>query len=57
MTEDKQITIFDGTTGSHHQDYKLSVDELRKELSRFNLTANPIYDLHFLGKVWFKNCT
>jgi len=50
MAVDKQITIFDSENESHHQNYKLSVEELQSELSKFNLTSNQAKIYIFLGK-------
>lgn len=49
MTEEKQITIFE-TSESQHQDYKVSLDELQTELSKFSLTPNQSKVYIFLGK-------
>ncbi len=50
MAEESQITIFDASPESQHHDYKLSVDELQKSLSKFNLTSNQSKVYIFLGK-------
>lgn len=50
MLEESQITIFDATPESQNHDYKLSVDELQKSLSKFNLTSNQSKVYIFLGK-------
>ena len=50
MVEESQITIFDAVPESQHHDYKLSVDELQKSLSKFNLTSNQSKVYIFLGK-------
>ena len=50
MVEEQQITIFDSGVESQHQDYKMSVDELQSELSKFNLTSNQAKIYIFLGK-------
>lgn len=50
MVEESQITIFDASPESQHHDYKLSVDELQKSLSKFNLTSNQSKVYIFLGK-------
>ena len=46
---EKQITIFDSTE-SLHQDYKIKVDELQENLTKFNLTPNQSKVYIFLGK-------
>ena len=50
MVEESQITIFDASSESQHHDYKISVDELQKSLSKFNLTSNQSKVYIFLGK-------
>jgi len=50
MTEDLQITIFDAETDSHHHNYRISIEELQKELAKFNLTVNQSKVYIFLGK-------
>ena len=50
MAEESQITIFDADPESQHHDYKISVDELQKSLSKFNLTSNQSKVYIFLGK-------
>ena len=50
MVEESQITIFDAAPESQHHEHKLSVDELQKSLSKFNLTSNQSKVYIFLGK-------
>lgn len=50
MTEDLQITIFDAETDSYHHNYRISIEELQKELAKFNLTVNQSKVYIFLGK-------
>ncbi len=50
MAVEKQITIFDNENESQHQNYKMSVEELQGELSKFNLTSNQAKVYIFLGK-------
>jgi len=50
MKEGEQQTIFDSSIGSSLHDYKISADELKEELSKFNLTENQSKVYIFLGK-------
>ena len=50
IKHEDQITIFDSENESHHHNYKLSVEELQSELSKFNLTSNQAKIYIFLGK-------
>lgn len=50
MREGEQQTIFDSHIGSSLHNYKISADELKKELSKFNLTENQSKVYIFLGK-------
>lgn len=50
MKEGIQQTIFDSSTGSSLHDYKISADELKEELSKFDLTENQSKVYIFLGK-------
>lgn len=50
MKETTQQTIFDPQAGSSFEDYKLSADELKNELLKFDLTANQAKVFIFLGK-------
>ena len=50
MKEGPQQTIFDSMEESSLHDYKLSADELKQELLKFDLTANQSKVYIFLGK-------
>ena len=50
MKEGTQQTIFDSMEESSLHDYKLSADELKQELLKFDLTANQSKVYIFLGK-------
>ena len=50
MREGEQQTIFDSSSGSSLHDYKISADELKEELSKFDLTDNQSKVYIFLGK-------
>jgi HTH-type transcriptional regulator, sugar sensing transcriptional regulator len=50
MKEGIQQTIFDSSSGTSLHDYKISADELREELSKFDLTENQSKVYIFLGK-------
>ncbi len=50
MREGEQQTIFDSHKGSSLHNYKISADELKEELSKFNLTENQSKVYIFLGK-------
>jgi sugar-specific transcriptional regulator TrmB len=50
MKEGTQQTIFDSSSGSSLHDYKISADELKEQLSKFNLTENQSKVYIFLGK-------
>jgi len=50
MKEGTQQTIFDSSIGSSLHDYKISADELKEHLSKFNLTENQSKVYIFLGK-------
>lgn len=50
MKESTQQTIFDSSTGSSLHGYKISADELKQELSKFDLTENQSKVYIFLGK-------
>ena len=50
MKEGPQQTIFDSMEDSSLHDYKISADELKEELSKFDLTANQSKVYIFLGK-------
>jgi len=50
MKEGIQQTIFDSSAGSSLHDYKISADELKEELSKFDLTENQSKVYIFLGK-------
>lgn len=50
MKEGTQQTIFDSSSGSSLHDYKISADELKVELSKFDLTENQSKVYIFLGK-------
>lgn len=50
MKEGSLQTIFDSISGSNLHDYKLSADELKQQLSKFDLTANQSKAYIFLGK-------
>ena len=50
MKEGSQQTIFDSMEESTLHNYKLSADELKQELSNFDLTANQSKVYIFLGK-------
>jgi len=50
MREGEQQTIFDSSSGSSLHDYKISADELKEELSKFDLTYNQSKVYIFLGK-------
>jgi len=50
MKEGIQQTIFDSSSGSSLHDYKISADELREELSKFDLSENQSKVYIFLGK-------
>ena len=50
MKEGTQQTIFDSRSGSSLHDYKISADELKEELSKFDLTENQSKVYIFLGK-------
>ena len=50
MKEGTQQTIFDSTSGSSLHDYKISADELKNELAKFDLTENQSKVYIFLGK-------
>jgi sugar-specific transcriptional regulator TrmB len=50
MKEGIQQTIFDSSIGSSLHDYKISADELKEQLSKFNLTENQSKVYIFLGK-------
>ena len=50
MKEGPQQTIFDSMAGSSLHEYKLSADELKEELSKFDLTPNQSKVYIFLGK-------
>ncbi len=50
MKEGTQQTIFDSSSGSSLHDYKISADELKEQLSKFDLTENQSKVYIFLGK-------
>ena len=50
MEEGKLQTIFDSSSGSRLHDYKISADELKEQLSKFDLTENQSKVYIFLGK-------
>ena len=50
MKEGTQQTIFDSCTGSSLHNYKISADELKQELAKFDLTENQSKVYIFLGK-------
>ena len=50
MKEGLQQTIFDSMEESSLHDYKISADELKQELSKFDLTSNQSKVYIFLGK-------
>ncbi len=50
MKEGLQQTIFDSIEESSLHDYRLSADELKQELSKFDLTSNQSKVYIFLGK-------
>ena len=50
MKEGPQQTIFDSMEESTLHNYKLSADELKQELVKFDLTANQSKVYIFLGK-------
>ena len=50
MREGEQQTIFDSHKGSSLHNYKISADELKEELSKFDLTENQSKVYIFLGK-------
>ena len=50
MREGEQQTIFDSSIGSSLHNYRISADELKVELSKFNLTENQSKVYIFLGK-------
>ncbi|MCK5538587.1 MAG: hypothetical protein KAI79_17310 [Bacteroidales bacterium] len=50
MIEGTQQTIFDSSSGTSLHDYKISADELKEELSKFDLTENQSKVYIFLGK-------
>ncbi len=50
MKEGSQQTIFDSMEESSLHNYKLSADELKQELVKFDLTANQSKVYIFLGK-------
>lgn len=50
MKEGNQQTIFDSGVGTSLHDYKISADELKEELSKFDLTENQSKVYIFLGK-------
>jgi len=50
MKEVNQQTIFDSSSGSVLHEYKISADELKNELSKFDLTDNQSKVYIFLGK-------
>ena len=53
MKEGTQQTIFDSSSGSSLHDYKISADELKEQLSKFDLTENQSKVYIFLRKIWF----
>jgi len=50
MREGEQQTIFDSNIGSSLHNYKISADELKEELSKFDLTENQSKVYIFIGK-------
>ncbi len=50
MRDGEQQTIFDTHLGSSLHNYKISADELKEELSKFDLTENQSKIYIFLGK-------
>ena len=50
MKEVTQQTIFDSSSGSSLHEYKISADELKEQLSKFDLTENQSKVYIFLGK-------
>jgi len=50
MREGEQQTIFDSSIDSSLHNYKISADELKEELSKFDLTENQSKVYIFLGK-------
>ena len=50
MREREQQTIFDSSIDSSLHNYKISADELKEELSKFDLTENQSKVYIFLGK-------
>ena len=50
MKENQQQTIFDSASESSLHDYKLSADELKNQLLKFDLTSNQSKVYIFLGK-------
>jgi sugar-specific transcriptional regulator TrmB len=50
MREGEQQTIFDSHIGSSLHNYKISADELKEELSKFDLSENQSKVYIFLGK-------
>jgi len=57
MKEGSQQTIFDSMPDSSLHEYKLSVDELKEELSKFDLTPNQSKVYIFLGKYGSKTAS
>jgi HTH-type transcriptional regulator, sugar sensing transcriptional regulator len=50
LKEITQQTIFDSSSGSSLHNYKISADELKEQLSKFDLTENQSKVYIFLGK-------
>ena len=50
MKEGNQQTIFDSSSESSLHDYKISADQLKEQLSKFDLTENQSKVYIFLGK-------
>ena len=57
MKEVTQQTIFDSSSGSSLYEYKISADELKEQLSKFNLTENQSKVYIFLGKYGSKTAS
>lgn len=50
MKTENQLSIFEPTTGTQMYEYKMSVDRLQAELSKYGLTANQSKVFIYLGK-------
>jgi len=54
--EQQLVATFDCMPDSKLYDYKLLLDKLKSELSKFGLTPNQS-KVHIFEQVWFQNCT